>query len=141
MPRPTDPDREDHLQLYEPMPVYITYLTAAPDGAAALFRPDPYGRDAKVLARFADKQPTMRDARPQLTIDFDALSDEGENGKASKAKPPKRQDIGKPAIKSPKPPRSSQPPTTALQQGRGFHVVTLAGVARQMIRSATKERN
>jgi hypothetical protein len=71
-PRPTHPDREDHLQLYEPMPVYITYLTAAPDGTATLFRADPYARDAKVLARFADQAPAMRDARPPLTIDFDA---------------------------------------------------------------------
>jgi murein L,D-transpeptidase YcbB/YkuD len=95
MPRPSHADREDHLQLYEPMPVYITYLTAAPDGAATLFRPDPYGRDAKVLARFTDKEPEMRDARPALTIDFDAPQPSGRDEEAKKTVPAKRQKSGK----------------------------------------------
>jgi murein L,D-transpeptidase YcbB/YkuD len=107
MPRPTHADREDHLQLYEPMPVYITYLTASPDAGATLFRPDPYQRDAKVLARFAEKTPSMREARPPLTIDLDALPKNGPSGDAKEKL--KRQDAGKPGTdwppmrKTPKP--------------------------------------
>jgi murein L,D-transpeptidase YcbB/YkuD len=110
LPRPTHPDREDHLPLYEPMPVYITYLTASPDGGATLFRPDPYERDAKVLARFADKAPSMREARPPFTIDLDALPKTGPNGDLKEKSPSKRQGGGKPGTGSPatlKTPRAS----------------------------------
>nr|WP_314446073.1 L,D-transpeptidase family protein [uncultured Sphingomonas sp.] len=105
MPRPTQPDREDHLQLYEPMPVYITYLTAAPDGAATLFRPDPYERDAKVLARFADNEPAMRNARPPLVIDLDALLAGDQAVGAEAAASAKRHTSGKPVVKGSAPRR------------------------------------
>ncbi len=53
MPRATSPDAEQRVELAEPLPVYITYLTAgiAPDGKLA-FAPDTYGRDQRLLARF-----------------------------------------------------------------------------------------
>lgn len=52
MPEPSDPDREERVPLHEPVPVYITYLTAAPgaDGEVE-FRPDRYDRDRPVMAR------------------------------------------------------------------------------------------
>jgi murein L,D-transpeptidase YcbB/YkuD len=101
IPRPTHPDREDHLQLYEPMPVYITYLTASPDTGAILFRFDPYERDAKVLARFADKAPAMREARPPLTIDLNASPDTRPTGDLKEKSPSKRKGSGKPGTGSP----------------------------------------
>ena len=76
VPRPSDPDREDNLALYEPMPVYITYLTASSDLAdATLFRADPYGRDTKVLAKFMKEEEGLKPARAMLDIDLDALDE------------------------------------------------------------------
>jgi len=53
MPRATSRDAEQRVDLKQPIPVYITYLTAgiAPDGKLA-FAPDTYGRDGHLLARF-----------------------------------------------------------------------------------------
>jgi hypothetical protein len=83
------------------MPVYITYFTESPDAGGTLFCPDPYERDAKVLARFADKGPAMREARPPLTINLDDLPKSGPHGDAKDKSPSKRQDGGKPRIGSP----------------------------------------
>lgn len=44
-PLPRSRTPEKRVELPEPVPIYITYLTAAPDGAAIRFRPDVYGRD------------------------------------------------------------------------------------------------
>lgn len=85
VPRASDADREDHLQLFEAMPVYITYLTASPEDGPVLFRADPYDRDAKVLARFAGAETGMRDARPLLTIDLDATPKKATTAKTPKA--------------------------------------------------------
>jgi murein L,D-transpeptidase YcbB/YkuD len=38
------------VPLPEIVPIYITYLTAIPDGPAIAFRDDPYGRDGMRLA-------------------------------------------------------------------------------------------
>jgi murein L,D-transpeptidase YcbB/YkuD len=108
MPRPTHPDREDYLELFEAMPVYITYLTASPEGGPSLFRPDPYARDEKVLARFAGEEVTMKDPRPALTIDLDAAPQATVTktpsatpaAKASPAKPPAKAAPAKPSAKS-----------------------------------------
>ncbi|WP_324750635.1 L,D-transpeptidase family protein [Sphingomonas sp. LY54] len=43
-------DPEQRVDLSEPVPVYITYLTAAPDGDRIAFRPDVYNRDGVQLA-------------------------------------------------------------------------------------------
>jgi murein L,D-transpeptidase YcbB/YkuD len=45
---PTAPSRapEQQVPLIQPVPVYITYLTAAPDGERIAFREDVYGRDS-----------------------------------------------------------------------------------------------
>ena len=37
---------ETRVDLAEPVPIYITYLTAAPEGETIALRPDPYGLDA-----------------------------------------------------------------------------------------------
>lgn len=42
---------EQHVNLPRPVPVYITYLTAAPAGKSIAFRADAYGRDREQLAR------------------------------------------------------------------------------------------
>jgi len=53
MPQATSKDAEQRVELKQPIPVYITYLTAGmtPDGRLA-FAPDRYGRDQTLLARF-----------------------------------------------------------------------------------------
>jgi murein L,D-transpeptidase YcbB/YkuD len=100
MPRPTHAEREDQLELFEPMPVYITYLTAA-EGNTTLFRPDPYGRDEKVLARFAGEVPAMRAGRPPLTIDFDAPPSRGQGREPKEPSPLKRRSGSKPSTDTP----------------------------------------
>ncbi|HEX8215110.1 MAG TPA: L,D-transpeptidase family protein [Allosphingosinicella sp.] len=42
---------EQRVNMPAPVPVYITYLTAAPDGPGVAFRKDVYNRDAAYLAR------------------------------------------------------------------------------------------
>ncbi|HEV2080704.1 MAG TPA: L,D-transpeptidase family protein [Allosphingosinicella sp.] len=42
---------EQRVDMPEPVPVYITYLTAAPDGPGVAFRKDVYNRDPGQLAR------------------------------------------------------------------------------------------
>lgn len=51
MPKGKHPNVEEDIHLEKPVPVYITYMTAAasPDGVA--FRKDPYQRDPALLAR------------------------------------------------------------------------------------------
>ena len=41
---------EQRVDLPEPVPVYITYLTVLPTRAGVVFRPDSYGRDPALLA-------------------------------------------------------------------------------------------
>lgn len=45
-----DAGTEQPVQLAQPVPVYITYLTAMPDGASIAYYDDVYGRDAAKLA-------------------------------------------------------------------------------------------
>lgn len=42
---------EKQVDLPEAVPVYITYLTAMPEGGHIVYRGDPYGRDAVQMAR------------------------------------------------------------------------------------------
>ena len=42
---------EEAQPLAKPVPVYITYLTAVPDGRSIAFLDDIYGRDVKRLAQ------------------------------------------------------------------------------------------
>jgi murein L,D-transpeptidase YcbB/YkuD len=43
-------EAERRVELPEVVPVYITYLTALPDGDRIAYNPDPYGRDHSLLA-------------------------------------------------------------------------------------------
>jgi L,D-transpeptidase YcbB len=45
-----DAGTEEAVPLAQPVPVYITYLTAMPDGASIAYYDDVYGRDAAKLA-------------------------------------------------------------------------------------------
>lgn len=54
LPRSQKPERR--VELPVPVPIYITYLTAGPEGTSIRFRPDVYGRDT-VQARVAVRQP------------------------------------------------------------------------------------
>ena len=54
--RPSGPAPEQNVDLPEPVPVYITYLTAVPKmGGGALFRPDVYRRDTRLIAMIEDR--------------------------------------------------------------------------------------
>ena len=51
MPQGKSPDVEERVDLPAPVPVYITYMTAAPARDGIVFRADPYERDPTALAR------------------------------------------------------------------------------------------
>ena len=42
---------EQHVDLKDSVPVFITYLTAVPEGAEIAFYPDVYHRDGQALAK------------------------------------------------------------------------------------------
>jgi len=52
MPKASDPNTEERVDLRDPVPVFVTYLTAEAMAGDVLFRADPYGRDPAVLARY-----------------------------------------------------------------------------------------
>ena len=52
VPKGNNPKVEEEVDLPKPVPVYMTYLTAAPTGDGVTFRSDPYGRDAHLMERF-----------------------------------------------------------------------------------------
>jgi len=52
VPKGHDPKVEQEVDLPKPVPVYMTYLTAAPTSDGVTFRSDPYGRDAHLMERF-----------------------------------------------------------------------------------------
>jgi murein L,D-transpeptidase YcbB/YkuD len=49
-PRPNGPAPEQRVDLPQPVPVYLVYLTAVPDAGAVAFQADPEGRDARLGA-------------------------------------------------------------------------------------------
>jgi len=52
MPKGREPDVEERVELREPLPVFVTYLTVEARADGVVFRADPYGRDPAVLARY-----------------------------------------------------------------------------------------
>ena len=52
VPQGKNPKVEDHVNLPEPVPVYMTYLTAQPTVDGVQFMPDHYGRDAHLMERY-----------------------------------------------------------------------------------------
>lgn len=53
---------DNRIDLETPVPVYITYLTAAPGAAGVTFYPDVYGRDPAALAALDRAAPQTRPA-------------------------------------------------------------------------------
>ena len=53
VPTPKTSAPEQHVALPKPVPVYITYMTAAPSPTGIVFRDDFYGRDKAGATRFA----------------------------------------------------------------------------------------
>ena len=51
-PQPRTGQPEEQVDLPNPIPVFMTYFTVAPTANGVAFRPDPYGRDPRVIARF-----------------------------------------------------------------------------------------
>jgi murein L,D-transpeptidase YcbB/YkuD len=58
MPRGKDSAVEEEVEVPQPVPVYITYMTAEAKGGEVQFRKDPYGRDAPLVARYAPAPPS-----------------------------------------------------------------------------------
>ena len=56
MPRAPNPDVEMRVDMDTPVPVFLTYLTAAATDEGVVFRNDPYERDEAVLARYFGAQ-------------------------------------------------------------------------------------
>ncbi|HZU51786.1 MAG TPA: L,D-transpeptidase family protein [Sphingomicrobium sp.] len=55
VPQGKNPKVEEHANLPEPVPVYMTYLTAQPTADGIQFMPDHYGRDAHLMERFGSQ--------------------------------------------------------------------------------------
>ena len=52
VPQGKNPKVEDEVDLPQPIPVYMTYLTAQPTANGVQFMPDHYGRDEHLMERF-----------------------------------------------------------------------------------------
>jgi murein L,D-transpeptidase YcbB/YkuD len=65
MPQARTAGVEQRVDLNEPMPVFVTYLTAATTSEGVVFRPDHYGRDPSVLARYFGNEPQSIAATPR----------------------------------------------------------------------------
>jgi murein L,D-transpeptidase YcbB/YkuD len=52
IPKGGNPKIEEEVNLPQPVPVYMTYLTAQPTATGVQFMPDHYGRDAHLMERY-----------------------------------------------------------------------------------------
>ena len=50
-----DPKVEEEVNLPQPVPVYMTYLTAAATADGVVFLADHYGRDAHLMERYGSQ--------------------------------------------------------------------------------------
>ena len=57
-PKGAGPD--ERVDLDKPIPVYIAYLTAMPDGGQIVFYDDIYGRDQSALAQQGSSEPGVQ---------------------------------------------------------------------------------
>jgi murein L,D-transpeptidase YcbB/YkuD len=55
VPTGKNPKVEEEVDLPQPVPVYMTYLTVQPTASGVQFLPDPYGRDAALMDRFSSR--------------------------------------------------------------------------------------
>jgi murein L,D-transpeptidase YcbB/YkuD len=65
MPEGRDPDVEERVDLPEPVPVFVTYLTVEATADGIMFRADPYGRDPAVLSRYFAEERQLGAAQQQ----------------------------------------------------------------------------
>jgi L,D-transpeptidase YcbB len=63
MPKGRDPAVEERVDLTDPVPVFVTYLTVEATADGIMFRPDPYGRDPAVLTRYFAEERQLAAAR------------------------------------------------------------------------------
>ena len=63
MPKGRDPNVEERVDLPEPVPVFVTYLTVEATRDGIMFRADPYARDPAVLARYFAEERQLAAAR------------------------------------------------------------------------------
>ena len=63
VPKGSDPKVEEDVNLPDPVPVYMTYLTAEAGPTGPKFRPDPYKRDPALLARMAASDEQLAELR------------------------------------------------------------------------------
>jgi L,D-transpeptidase YcbB len=63
VPKGRDPKTEEAINLPEPVPVYVTYLTAEGGANGPKFRADPYDRDPALLARMFGSDERMATLR------------------------------------------------------------------------------
>ena len=55
IPKGSNPKVEEEVNLPQPVPVYMTYLTVLPTAGGVQFLADHYGRDAKLIDRFGSQ--------------------------------------------------------------------------------------
>ena len=55
VPKGHDPKVEDEVNLPQPVPVYMTYLTVQPTASGVQFLADPYRRDSHLMERFGSR--------------------------------------------------------------------------------------
>jgi murein L,D-transpeptidase YcbB/YkuD len=55
VPHGSNPKVEEEVNLPQPVPVYMTYLTVQPTVSGVQFLADPYGRDAHLMDRFGSR--------------------------------------------------------------------------------------
>ncbi len=58
LPKGSQPDQR--VDLAQPVPVYITYLTAMPEGQTIVYRTDAYNRDRAQLASLGNGRTSAR---------------------------------------------------------------------------------
>jgi len=63
IPKGDDPKVEKEVDLPQPVPVYMTYLTVQPTADGVHFLADPYGRDAHLMERFGPQMLAALDKR------------------------------------------------------------------------------
>ncbi len=64
MPQGSNPDVEERVDLRDPVPVFVTYLTVSATGDDVVFREDRYGRDPAALARYFGEELQLAAVRP-----------------------------------------------------------------------------
>jgi len=129
MPKSKDPSREERVDLHKPVPVYITYLTVAPEPNGLAFRADPYERNAPVLARFAAAGDGMSDAQEVAVASWDQAGPKVEA-------PAKKADT--PAKKAAPAETKAKPATAVAEKAAPKGSEAVKKVAKEAVKAAPK---